>query len=433
MMKIIIKLLLLLSFIMFFIAPVALFVLSIEKIPLINEHQNLSYDNMNRVKKIIEKAKPSQMRRKQTKKFTISEPDLNLVASYGINQGFKVENLFTQIQLSENHIKLQSTYRLPSTPMGDYLNVIVGFKAQGPKIEIENVKIGRVIIPGVIIKPVILLIDRLLMDYGFYQDVKVNSDAIKNISVQKKLLTVLYEWDPKAIANLQESGKYLLISDEHQDRLLVYYDHLARIVKPYKGKKISIARILQPMFEFAAGQSTISNNPIMENKALIQVLAIYSTNNRINDFIRKERQGKINRPVRVTMILKGRNDLTKHYLVSAGISVSAGSAIANFIGLAKEVDDSDGGSGFSFADLAADKAGVSFGELAIASTNNALLLQKKMSGPLKESYFMPAIDRLPEGILKIEFKKKYKDLDSKTYALVNDEISSRIKKCRVYQ
>lgn len=418
---------------MVFVVPVALFVLSIEKIPLINEHQNLSYDNMNRVKKIIEKAKPSQMRIRQTKKFTISEPDLNLVASYGINQGFKIENLFAQIQLSENHIKLQSTYRITSTPMGDCLNVIVGFKAQGAKIEIENVKLGRVIIPGVIINPVILFIDRLLMGYGLYQDVKVNSDAIKNISVQKKLLTVLYEWDPKAIANLQESGKYLLIPEEHQDRLLVYYDHLANIVKPYKGKKVSIARILQPMFEFAAQQSTISNNPIMENKAVLQVLSFYSTNNRINDFIRKERQGEIRRPVRVTMILKGRNDLTKHYLVSAGISVSAGSTIANFIGLAKEVDDSDGGSGFSFADLAADKAGVTLGELAIASTNNARLLQKKMSGTLKEPYFMPAIDRLPEGIMKTEFIKKYKDLDSKTYALVNDEISNRIKKCWVYQ
>lgn len=433
MMKKIIKLLFLLSFMMVFVVPVALFVLSIEKIPLINEHQNLSYDNMNRVKKIIEKAKPSQMRIRQTKKFTISEPDLNLVASYGINQGFKIENLFAQIQLSENHIKLQSTYRITSTPMGDCLNVIVGFKAQGAKIEIENVKLGRVIIPGVIINPVILFIDRLLMGYGLYQDVKVNSDAIKNISVQKKLLTVLYEWDPKAIANLQESGKYLLIPEEHQDRLLVYYDHLANIVKPYKGKKVSIARILQPMFEFAAQQSTISNNPIMENKAVLQVLSFYSTNNRINDFIRKERQGEIRRPVRVTMILKGRNDLTKHYLVSAGISVSAGSTIANFIGLAKEVDDSDGGSGFSFADLAADKAGVTLGELAIASTNNARLLQKKMSGTLKEPYFMPAIDRLPEGIMKTEFIKKYKDLDSKTYALVNDEISNRIKKCWVYQ
>lgn len=432
-MKKIIKLLFLLSFMMVFVVPVALFVLSIEKIPLINEHQNLSYDNMNRVKKIIEKAKPSQMRIRQTKKFTISEPDLNLVASYGINQGFKIENLFAQIQLSENHIKLQSTYRITSTPMGDCLNVIVGFKAQGAKIEIENVKLGRVIIPGVIINPVILFIDRLLMGYGLYQDVKVNSDAIKNISVQKKLLTVLYEWDPKAIANLQESGKYLLIPEEHQDRLLVYYDHLANIVKPYKGKKVSIARILQPMFEFAAQQSTISNNPIMENKAVLQVLSFYSTNNRINDFIRKERQGEIRRPVRVTMILKGRNDLTKHYLVSAGISVSAGSTIANFIGLAKEVDDSDGGSGFSFADLAADKAGVTLGELAIASTNNARLLQKKMSGTLKEPYFMPAIDRLPEGIMKTEFIKKYKDLDSKTYALVNDEISNRIKKCWVYQ
>ncbi len=69
----------------------------------------------------------------------------------------------------------------------------------------------------------------------------------------------------------------------------------------------------------------------------------------------------------------------------------------------------------------------------MASTNNARLVQKKMSGTLLESHFMPAIDHLPEGIMKIEFKKRYKDLDSKTYTLVNDEISSRIKNCLLYQ
>ncbi len=432
-MKVLFKLIFMLSFFMFFVAPVALFVFSIEKTPLINDYQELTYDNMNRVKKIIEKVKPSPMRRLQAKKFTISEPDLNLVVNYGINQGFKIDNLFANIQLSDDHIKLQSSYRIPSTPLGDYLNVIVDLKALGSKIDIENVKIGQVIIPGVIIKPVILFIDRMLVDYGFYQDIKANSEAIKNIFVKSKILAVLYEWDPGTIAKLQERGKELLIPDDHQDRLIVYYDRLTQIVKPFKNKKVSLSRIFQPMFEFAEQQSVISNNPIMENKALIQVLALYSTNKSINDFIRKEKQVKTGRPARVYMSLKGRKDLAKHYLVSAGIAVSAGSAIANFIGLAKEVDDSDGGSGFSFADLAADKAGVTFGELAIASTDNARLVQKRLSGLLKESHFMPAIDRLPECIMKIEFKKRYKDLDSKTYTLVNNEINNRIKKCLLYQ
>ncbi|MBU1697468.1 MAG: hypothetical protein KKD21_10565, partial [Proteobacteria bacterium] len=60
-----------------------------------------------------------------------------------------------------------------------------------------------------------------------------------------------------------------------------------------------------------------------------------------------------------------------------GFAVSAGSQLANFIGLAKEVEDADGG--FGFADLAADKAGVKMGRLAIAGQNQALLFQDRMT------------------------------------------------------
>lgn len=432
-MKIIFRLLLLCSFITIIILPAALVGLSIEKNPLINEHQDLSYDNMNRVKNIIRQIKPYHMRRKQIKRVAISEPDLNLMASYAITQGFKVENFFAQVRLSRNHIQLKSTYQIGSTPMGEYVNVIAGFKTSGSKIEIENVKIGRVMIPGAIIKPALLLSDQLLRNYDLYQNAKQNYDAVKTIIAKENLLTIVYEWNPEALAGLHESGKSLLFPEDHQDRLLAYYNQLAEVVKPYHGRQISVARILKPMFEFASRQSTISNTPALENKALIQVLALYSTRNTIHDFIHKDKARQIQRPERVGLLLKNRSDLAKHYLVSAGIAVSAGSTFANFIGLAKEVDDSDRGSGFSFADLAADRAGVRLGELSVASKSQAQALQKKISESIKESDFMPDIDHLPERIMKLEFKKKYKDFDSETYALVDNEIRRRIKNCRVYQ
>ncbi|MBW1767294.1 MAG: hypothetical protein JRJ65_09625 [Deltaproteobacteria bacterium] len=133
------------------------------------------------------------------------------------------------------------------------------------------------------------------------------------------------------------------------------------------------------------------------------------------------------------LTLRGRQDLALHFLVSAAIAVSAGGGMADFMGLFKEMDDSRGGSGFSFADLAADRAGVKFANAGTGSSFSANLLQQQMSGQLKEGDFMPRVDHLPEGIMELELKKKYKDLDSATYRIVDEEIERRIVACRVYR
>ncbi len=107
--------------------------------------------------------------------------------------------------------------------------------------------------------------------------------------------------------------------------------------------------------------------------------------------------------------------------------------MANLAGLFKELDDSRGGSGFSFADSAADKAGVKLAQIATGSPKMARLMQQRMSTVGRETDFMPRIDRLPEGIMALQFERIYKDLESNSYNLVDREISRRIQACPVYR
>ena len=95
------------------------------------------------------------------------------------------------------------------------------------------------------------------------------------------------------------------------------------------------------------------------------------------------------------------------------------------------MDDSRAGSGFSFADLLADRAGVSLAELALGK--NAGAVQKFMSEQLQEAGYMPGLDNLPEGLMELEFKSRYEDLDSANYALVNGEIERRIGNCPLHR
>ena len=58
--------------------------------------------------------------------------------------------------------------------------------------------------------------------------------------------------------------------------------------------------------------------------------------------------------------LRGRNDRLLHFVVSAALTSLLSENLANAAGLAKELSDMKGGSGFSMGDLLADTAGIVF-------------------------------------------------------------------------
>ena len=74
---------------------------------------------------------------------------------------------------------------------------------------------------------------------------------------------------------------------------------------------------------------------------------------------------------------------------------SVGGPFSDAAGLFKEIEDARSGSGFSFDDIAADRAGTRFGEYA-ANPVSAQKLQRQLSGGIGEKDIMPRSDDLPE-------------------------------------
>jgi len=101
--------------------------------------------------------------------------------------------------------------------------------------------------------------------------------------------------------------------------------------------------------------------------------------------------------------MRNRRDLAQHFVVSCGLAVWFGGGAAEAIGISKELADSQTGSGFSFADLSADLAGVTFAE-HVADGNVTL-------ASLAESFtvdsFLPDHAGLPENISWSEFARTY--------------------------
>ncbi|WP_321494476.1 hypothetical protein [uncultured Desulfobacter sp.] len=439
MIKFIAKCFLFLCILMFVGGPVVFLLCVIEKSPKVSPPPELSFDNVKRVEKIVKNNKPNSMHRKEIRRVILSEEDLNLLAEYGVSQLNDNNLICTEIRLSDPLIHLGATVKVPKTVLGAYVNMEFTLSTKENKPDVNYIHVGKIEIPGSFVAFVAFAASFVCQNFLSPQDYKLIVEVMNDlhsVSIHEKQLILTYEWNPDSIAQIHESGKAFMISPEHQDKLIFYTNALTDLVvtvRKYHSRSISLFRVIQPLFKLAAGQSAVSNNPVLENRALLQALSLFCINQGIDKLVSKEKLKQVKPKTHIRFTLNGRHDLPKHFLISAGLTVSAGSKLSNFAGLSKEVDDSDKGSGFSFADLAADRAGVKLAELAIESATQASRLQQKMAAVKSESDFMPVIDNLPEGIMELEFKRQYKDLDSKAYAMINDEISRRIDECSAYK
>ena len=184
-----------------------------------------------------------------------------------------------------------------------------------------------------------------------------------------------------------------------------------------------------------AGKRSRTGNPIDENRAAILALSLYFGDQRIENVVGDVLSPDMRRKRRQTdhVRLVGRHDLVQHFVVSAGLALAGGAVVANAVGVAKEIEDSAGGSGFSFSDLAADRAGIRFARAAVATRDDAVRFQRRLSDLITEADIFPAVLDLPEGLSELEFKRRYGDTNSRAYGRIVAEIDRRIGNITLYR
>jgi hypothetical protein len=99
------------------------------------------------------------------------------------------------------------------------------------------------------------------------------------------------------------------------------------------------------------------------------------------------------------------------------------------VGVLKEELDADGGSGFSFADLLADRSGTAFAVAATRDEEAARAVQERLSHGFRvDDVFPPAAD-LPEGLPDREFQSRYGGVGGAQYQKVVAELDRRLSRC----
>jgi len=122
------------------------------------------------------------------------------------------------------------------------------------------------------------------------------------------------------------------------------------------------------------------------------------------------------------LTIQGREDWAQHFAVSMALVELTGTGPAKSLGLMKEWRDSQGQSGFSFADLAADYAGV---RLADALKRNLVTLEL-VERDFKVADFVPRLAPFPEGITATDLQTRYGGLMGREFSQMLSRIESTI-------
>jgi hypothetical protein len=406
--------------------PAWLLLSAIQTEPLVPQQDSLRQDDLGRIKELLQQHDPRNLRDGETRRLEISGSDINLLLRWAVPYA---ERQALRVGLGQGRMDLDYSLALPDNPLGQFLNLSARLGQNGSHLALERLRFGNTGLPGWLLTPVIAFADHYLSRRSAeYRDTLA---AVREVTLQPGALQIVYQWQSGLARRLHSTGRELLLPALDRERIVAYYSEISRQSLTQRGSAVSLDRLLQPLFALAQRRSGAGNDPAAENRALLLALGVTISGKSIEYLVGSEAIAGLPRPRPVNLTLGGRNDLAKHFSVSAAITAAGGSALADNIGVFKEVDDSRGGSGFSFADLLADRAGVSLAEVALGP--KARELQQHLGNGAQEADYMPGFDALPEGLMELEFRARYEDLDSAAYALVDREIERRLASCAIHR
>ena len=318
--------------------------------------------------------------------------------------------------LGEDKAELRVSSRLPLLPL--YLNARATFREGPGEPKIVAAAIGSLPIPASLLE---VLLEAAMQVGGYAQEWTMARKAVRDLRFEpsRQRIIVSYVWEPA----LLDRARSIAFKPDDLARIRSAHESLAALFDHHApGSPVPLAGVLRTTLN-------INGADQHENRrAALLVLGVFLAEKNIASLIPEARNWPQLRPV--ALMLAGRNDSAQHFVVSATLAAWAGEPVADAIGVYKEMADARHGSGFSFADLAADRAGTRFGELLGRQDArlNALLERE-----LTDSDLIPVISDLPESISAADFQRRFGNTNSPSYRQLTAEIERRLDAMPLYK
>jgi hypothetical protein len=396
-------------------ALVALPWLMLDDAPAIEPPAEFQRADLASIQSLFQKHDPRRQTPDMVHSIQLDESELNRVLNYAVELP-RVSGIAAE--LTPGLATLTATLTVPTNPFGQYLNITAEVAEVPGGIQIQSLQLGSLPLPGALADWFARKFhQRLLQD----QTYAAMADAFSRVKFGENQATLDYRWNPQLLTRLERKSVELLIPAEDQARMLAYAKQLNILLKPYPhGSTIPLAQIVSPLFEQAL---QAGGDPRIENRAALTAIAAYLGGVSLPRLLQGDSRS-IYRAPPVLLSLYGRRDLAEHFILSAALSINGSSQLANAIGLFKEEEDAGKGSGFSFTDLAADRAGVRLGERATGDA--ATRVRQQLAAVRSDADLMPDIRDLPEFMPQVEFDRRFGPVGSARYQRVIESIDARL-------
>ncbi len=317
-----------------------------------------------------------------------------------------------RVTLARGAARVQASAALPA---GFWLNLDLQLAERGRQPQVHRLRVGRLPLPGAVADA---LLPVLLAQQSYGAELLAASQMVRRVSFAPGRLIVAYVWDPEATRRVLGT----LVTDDDTARWRAYQERLARMAEALPAQQpVALSVLLAPLAELATARSRAGNDPAAENRALLLLLTLHANGRTPERLLPEARDWPVVRPLHI--VLDGRGDLAQHFLVSAAIAIDGTSPLSRAVGVYKEMADARVGSGFSFNDLAADRAGTRLGELALA---RPVAAQERLRALRDDRELMPRWDDLPEYLPEAEFRRRFGGVEAPEYQRLLAEIDRRV-------
>ena len=392
--------------------------LAIEDHPRIGRQVILTPEHIGRAKQIID-AHRYWVRPGMLAAANITSSDVDLAANYLAHRFGKGS---AQVILADGNAVIRLSLPMATIPINGYINLAASVMEVDGKPQLESVQIGKLMLPDVLTQILALQFMDWLRQSAEY---KAALDSLKWVKLSRNEVGIVYRW----AGGFSKGMRASIIDKQERERLLHYQSILA--ANSVRNEAIMpLSEILPPLVRVAAARS-VNGDVLAENRAVILVVAFHVLGVSLKRILPEAANWPRSAPQSIT--LDGRDDFAKHFMASAAIAAYADTILSDAIGLYKEIEDSLHGSGFSFNDIAADRAGTKFGEKAVISEGSAQQLQRRVVSGLKDADLMPLWSDLPEFMSEMEFKQRFGGIDAPAYQRMMQKIEQRVAALRVLQ
>jgi hypothetical protein len=382
---------------------------------------SLAHADVARARALLEANDPRRGPAGARRSATLDQADLTLVANVLLRKYLPAAA--ARVELRHGRVSVESTAALPLRLPRRYVNVALIARAGAGMPELEEVRVGTVRLPGWAAGRLgHALAERALAD----PQVAGIVQALESLSIGDGRVTLVYRWSPEAVRAV--SARWVA-AEADPAALAAYRERVVALTGGRRRGQGTLAAFLAPLAALARERSA-HGDAVAEHRALLLVLGSWASGRGAGVLLSGAPSDSTLPAFGLT--LHGRRDLAQHFLVSAALAAEGDGGLADAVGLWKEVSDSEKRSGFSFVDLAADRAGARFGELAVASPESAQRLQRVVGAGIADGDLMPHAADLPENLGAHEFARRFGKVGSPAFDAVRQEIERRVAALRLY-